>query len=185
LSAVELNANQVPSTSFVIDESKPYVYIQFDHFGPRRPVNSRESTKGIWLRLVNNCRLPISVSVLDPGTGDPGVILNYEVVPAPGPFAPDAQLRRSMPSGYSADIGTGVTVAPTSDLLSVPAESVAQQWYIQVRFNLVLLKMKTVGTLPGHYDPYSVVDFTWHNVAEATRRGLPIQPESRRGELAK
>jgi hypothetical protein len=82
---------QISSNNFEIDDTKPYVYIKFDHIGDRKPVNDWESTKGLWLRLVNNCRLPISISVMDPGTGDPGGIVNFEVVPFAGLNAPDAE----------------------------------------------------------------------------------------------
>jgi hypothetical protein len=117
---------QISPRNFEIDASKPYVYIRFDHLGHRKPVNDGESAKGLWLRLVNNCRLPIQVSALGPGTGDPGVALNFEVVPNAGRFAPDAEQKKQMPFGYAADIGTLVTIPPRGDLLfSVPAESVS------------------------------------------------------------
>jgi hypothetical protein len=81
-----------------------------------------------------------------------------------------------MPSGYSADIGTLETLPPKGDLLfSVPAESIAEHWYIQVRFRFVLPKPKvTVETQSGNYDPYSIVDFTWYNIPEETRRVLRV-----------
>jgi len=64
---------QISHNNFEIDASKPYVYIQFDHPGKRKSADASGSTSGLWLRLVNNCRIPITVSALDWGTGDPDV----------------------------------------------------------------------------------------------------------------
>ena len=163
---------QISPRNFEIDGSKPYVYIRFDHLGDRKPVNDWESAKGLWLRLVNNCRLPIQVSVLGPGTGDPGVALNFEVVPNAGRFAPDPGQKKQMPSGYAADIGTLVTIPPKGDLLfSVPAESVTEHWFIQVRFQFALPEPKSIkGEPSGSYEPYSVVDFTRYNIPETVRK---------------
>lgn len=165
--------------NFEIDKSKPYVYIKFDHFGIRKPVNDWESTKGLWLRLVNNCRLPIGVSVLGLGTGDPGVAVNFEVVPMTGRDAPDADQRKKMPFGYAADIGTLVTIPPKGDLLfSVSAESVTKQWFIQVRFGFALPEPKALDApTSGNYEPYSVVDFTWYNIPEGSRKTVSGQGE--------
>jgi hypothetical protein len=162
---------QISAKNFEIDDTKPYVYIKFDHFGDRKPVNDWESTKGLWLRLVNNCRLPISISVMDPGTGDPGAVVNFEVVPNAGLFAPDAEQKKRMPFGYFSDFGTLVTIPPKGDFLfSVPAESVTRQWYIQVRFDFELPKSKSKNFQPSeNYDPYSVVDFDWYNIPEKYR----------------
>lgn len=166
---------QISSKNFVIDDTKPYVYIKFDHVGTRKPSNDWESTKGLWLRLVNNCRLPISISVMDPGTGESGVALSFEVVPESGLFGPDAEQRKKMPFGYSFDIGTLVTIPPKGDLLfSVPAESVTKQWYIQVRFQFLLPEPKTKKFVPsGNYDPYLVADFDWDNIPEKYRVDEP------------
>jgi hypothetical protein len=146
---------QVLAQDFEIDKSKPFVYIKFDHFGDRKPVSDSESAKGLWLRLVNNCRLPIGVNVLGLGTGDPGVAVNFEVVPTAGRDAPDAEQRKKMPFGYAADVGTLVTIPPKGNLLfSVPAESVTKQWYIQVRFGFVLPGPTLTNVQPaGNYEP--------------------------------
>lgn len=46
---------QKNTSTFVIDQSEPYVYLKFDHTGRRQPLSSHEPDKGLWLRLVNNC----------------------------------------------------------------------------------------------------------------------------------
>lgn len=165
-------AQKTSTQDFVINQSAPWAYIKFDHLGERKPANDWESTKGLWLRLVNNCRLPIKISVLSPGTGDPGVVVNFDVVPNPGRSAPDAEQRKKMPFGYAADIGTLVTIPPKGDLLfSVPAESVSEHWYIQVPFDFALPTPKSITGQPtGNYDPYIVADFDWYNIPEKLRR---------------
>jgi hypothetical protein len=170
---------QISASNFEIDKSKPYVYIKFDHFGDRKAVNDWESPKGLWLRLMNNCRLPISVSVLGLGTGDSGVAVNFEVVPAAGRDAPNSEQRKKMPFGYAADIGTLATIPPKGSLLfSVPSESVTKQWFIQVRFGLALLDPKSGNFQPsGNYEPYSVADFNWYNIPEQLRNSESIQPQ--------
>ncbi len=183
LANVASASSQVTANDFEIDKSKPYVYIKFDHFGERKPVNDWESTKGLWLRLVNNCRLPIEVGVLGLGTGDPGVALNFEVVPTGGRNAPDPEQKKKMPFGYAADIGTLVTIQPKRDLLfSVPAESVRKQWFIQVRFGFALPEPKRVDTpSSGNYEPYSLVDFTWYNIPEEERKTISAQGGAKDG----
>jgi hypothetical protein len=47
--------------SFLIDPSKPYVYLEVDHLGPRKPLRDGEPGTGIWLRLKNNSTLPVVV----------------------------------------------------------------------------------------------------------------------------
>jgi hypothetical protein len=55
--------NKVASSveSFLIDPSKPYVYLELEHPGPRKPLRDGEPDIGIWLRLKNNCTLPVVV----------------------------------------------------------------------------------------------------------------------------
>lgn len=49
----------IQASDFVIDKSKPYVYLVVDHIGPRKPIRADDGDQGVWLRIVNNCRLPI------------------------------------------------------------------------------------------------------------------------------
>ena len=75
-------AAQSKPDEFVIDGTKPFVYIKFDHIAARKPVLEEENPKGIWLRLVNNYNLPIRIVARALGTGDPGVAVDYAVVPS-------------------------------------------------------------------------------------------------------
>src|SRR5271169_768657 len=72
-----------PKTSFVIDPNRPYVYLKFDHVGPGIPRDESEPKMRIWVRLMNNCRVPIVVSENGTPDGSPKEErqIMYEVVP--------------------------------------------------------------------------------------------------------
>lgn len=86
-----LNAAQVTNESdrdyskFLIDATKPYVYLEVDHVGPRTPLRNDEPKIGLWLHLKNNCKLPIVVLVIGERKVDPkeGIALQDEIVPDP------------------------------------------------------------------------------------------------------
>lgn len=46
---------------FLIDRSKPYLYLAVDHIGPRTPLRDNEPKTGLWLHLKNNSRFSIVV----------------------------------------------------------------------------------------------------------------------------
>jgi hypothetical protein len=59
-------------SNFLLDETKPYVYLEFDHVGPREPSRADEPHTGLWLRLHNNCIVPIIVNTFGtPPSSDP------------------------------------------------------------------------------------------------------------------
>ena len=59
------------ASSFAIDPNRPYAYIKFDHIGDGLQRWESEPTSRIWLRLTNNCRLPITVSTYGVPDGSP------------------------------------------------------------------------------------------------------------------
>ncbi len=83
--AATVVAQEAPQPPFVLDAKKPYVYLEFDHVGQRKPLGEDESNQGLWLKFVNNCRLPVTIRTFDPETGDPGIGVEDEVVPVSGP----------------------------------------------------------------------------------------------------
>jgi hypothetical protein len=167
---------------FTIDHSRPYVYLKFDHVGNRKPISRHEPGKGLWIRLVNNCQVPIIVGTFDLETGDPGLGVYDEVVPVdlnapplghgvrPGESLPSTreEQKESIPEGYSAgDVVTTTTVAPgASLLLSLPANHVGPSWKLQIQFYLA-----PPGTNYGD-GPYSVLSFGWHDVPDKLRAAL-------------
>ena len=160
---------------FVLDESKPYVYIQFDHVGKRSPLSEDEATSGLWLRLVNNCRVPISLRVFDVGKENPGVGVYDEIISAPvsGFGYVDASgvshgFNTSLekpPKGYSPDeVSSSTVVASGGTLLfSVPNNHVSQSWHLRVEFQL---EPPRKG---GGLQPRSFVEFTWAMIPEKDR----------------
>jgi hypothetical protein len=151
---------------FVIDATKPYVYIRFDHTGRRRPLNEDEGTEGLWLRLVNNCRIPIVLPVRHPGNGDPGAILNYSVKRT-GDRVTERELALKLPMGYSGGGGTRTTIEPGEDLLfSIPLNHIRERLYLETRVQLDLRP-----TEPG-LPVVSLVDFSWWDIPEKIRGQL-------------
>lgn len=141
--------------NFVIDQSKPYVYLKFDHIGPREPIESGEGNIGLWLRVVNNCRIPIVFQGFDMPSGVPGVGLLDEVVdnepvlqiystPEEGrEIQRKEKLRKSKhkPDGYRSETAGVFSVQPGTDILfSVPLNHVGDGWYMRVKFALDLDK---------------------------------------------
>jgi hypothetical protein len=82
-SAIGLRAQNVDAAKGLrIDPSRPFVYLRFDHVGEGARVWDRDPATRIWLRLVNNCRLPIVVMGSDevPGGLKDEVFLYDDVV---------------------------------------------------------------------------------------------------------
>jgi hypothetical protein len=157
---------QEPASHFVLNPSKPYVYIQFDHVGPRTPISKGEGNVGLWLRIVNNCREPILVPTfgLPSGDPDPGAVVLDEIVPdavttyvVPGgvPLAGgSAKPEKSPPEGYSAEVFSMTRVLPGKNLLfSVPLDHVMGDWFMRVR---VALDVNKPGVGRG---PYTYLEF--------------------------
>jgi hypothetical protein len=152
---------------FVLDQSKPYVYLKFDHIGPRKPLRTGEGNTGLWLRVVNNCRIPILFLASDAPRGESGVSLMDEVVetePMLQIYSPEEEdeiqrrekLRKSKhkPEGYSSETSGVVRVQPGADILfSVPLNHVDDDWYLRVKFVLDLDK-SSVAVGPFTYLPF-------------------------------
>jgi hypothetical protein len=95
--------------SFLIDPSKPYVYLEVDHLGPRKPLRDGEPDTGIWLRLKNNCTLPVVVIASGVPTESAGealwVWVEDEVVP-------------NRPSSGTESMGSGIGYQPGQEDLT-------------------------------------------------------------------
>lgn len=178
-----IGVSQVTPKQFVIDNSKPYVYIAFDHMGKREPVENWESPNGLWLRLVNNCNLPIRVKALGVGTADPGTTIAFDVVRTSFHIVSPDEPQGNPPLGYEAENAAYVTIPPQKDLLfSVPAETVTKAWHIEVRFILDLPSPSR-----GESHPQSLVDFTWNDIPQQSGKLQPYQsePSSARNKSAR
>jgi hypothetical protein len=149
---------------FVLNSAKPYVYLQFDHVGPRKPLQAGEGNVGLWLRIVNNCREPITVPTFGLTSGDPGVGVFDEVIQNVvttgvmdtseidlSDSSSPARTAVHPPQGYSAEVFSMTRVFPGKDLLfSVPLNHVDDQWFMRVRFVLDVNK-PSLGTGPYTY----------------------------------
>jgi hypothetical protein len=155
-------AQNVSVMDFVIDQSKPYVYLKFDHIGPRKPVQDGEGDTGIWLRVVNNCRIPI-VFVSLPGIGlvdevvdtDP-IFQVFNSAEEEKEYQRHEQLRKlkQKPTGYTYEIYGVDRVQPGKEILfSVPLNHVDDDWYMRVKFALDLDK-SSISAGPFTYLPF-------------------------------
>jgi hypothetical protein len=175
---------------FVIDRSKPYVYLKFDHIGPRKPIQKGETDSGLWIRVVNNCRIPIIFTSFTVSDGDTGVGLMDEVVDVEPmlqfSYTPaevkDAQkherLRRlkHKPTGYSSETTGIARVQPGEDLLfSVPLNHVDEDWYMRVKFALDL-SPSSISVGPFTYLPFYEWDIP-KEFRDAKGSGAAYYPE--------
>ena len=159
---------QTQNAGFVIDSSRPCVYIEFQRVAERKPLSDEEVSTGVWLRLRNNTRVPIRVMVFDPGTGDQETGIMDEVVQVNSTvgFGPSGNQAPSVtfeaagsPKGYSLDVGSTAVIGPGESLpFSVQLNHVGPSWYLRIRFEFDLPPTKT-----GR-QPYSFVDFSWPDV---------------------
>ena len=149
---------------FLVDQTKPYVYLQVDHIGPGKPQREDEPKQRIWLRLHNNCIVPIVLhlfgkdAILDdvvanppPSVGDGGSIPN-EVPAYPMPpdvtkalgfpetkVPPPQPKASSMPQGYFSYVASFETIgAGQSIYFSIPINQVSSQWHVEIPFSFDL-----------------------------------------------
>jgi hypothetical protein len=145
-------------THFVIDPTKPYVYLEVDHVGPRDPRRKGEPTVGLWLRLKNNATLPIIVSTFGAPPGSPECGVMDDVVRNPRMegvatitsmadlSAPSRPTRgeEEPPPGYMSDVRTATSVPPGGQIsFSVPIDHVGPNWHFEVPFRFDLQRRKS------------------------------------------
>ncbi len=166
-------SQEVDSANFVLDPSKPYVYLKFDHIGPRKPHQDSEDNMGLWLKVVNNCRIPIVFRASGGLPGDIEATLEDEVVEQEqgiqivsdqeiNQFERTVQLRKERlklkPEGYSFEVSGVARVQPGQVLLiSFPLNHVDDFWYLRVKFALELNR-SSVATGPFTYLPFGKWD---------------------------
>ncbi len=151
-----------------LDSTKPFVYVKFDHSGPRSPQRSDEPSQGLWLRLVNNSALPIFMR-FHSSIDDPQMTILEDVV--------TPQIRRipktgfvdygPMPHGYAtaADVTSVLTLKPGENVLfSVPVNHVAPGWFLQVAFQFDVPPVEH-----GAAQPVCYAAFDWDDIPEKSR----------------
>lgn len=154
------------ASNFVIDKSKPFVYLVFDHIGTQKPHYKGDDPKRLFLRVVNNCNIPIRVVVDDANPGL-GYLVNHEVLAWPDSSEilmlgnKDEEVRsyqtdresalRHMPKGLSMELASLLPVMPgQSLLLNIPRSDVGQYWFIRIEFEFFVQPLPS-GTGPSMY----------------------------------
>ncbi len=179
-------AQEKPS-DFVLVHGKPWAYLRLDHVGPRKPLFKDEGEVGIWLRLVNNCRLPIKLLTMGKDPNNEGVVLLDEVVPFNGftiSSAPDLyppKVLPTPPSGYwgrGGDILKVATVSPGQDILfSVPRNHIGKDWSLRLAFFL------DVGTSSVPTGPPCYVEFSESELPKNPTEKGPVPPKGASAKL--
>lgn len=182
---------------FVIDENKAYVYLLFDHVGVGARYGDNEPTTRIWFRLVNNCRVPVTVRKFGTPEGSAAgeVGLMHDVVPnvssgsggikaefpaplsdvkKPSPPLIPAPERVPMPTGYIGDVSSVEVIHPKESLLfSIPITHLSKDWHIEIPYGFELPRGKccrpaNVGGQPQMFLFYSASD-----LPDEVQRKLP------------
>jgi hypothetical protein len=146
----------IDSTNFVLDPSKPYVYLKFDHIGPRKPHQDGEDRTGLWLKVVNNCRIPIILRASGGIPGEPGIQVEDEIIEVDPylqiftdkdaeDYKRNEEFRKEKlklkPEGYSFEVSGVVTLQPGKEILtSFPLNHIDDFWYLRIKFALDLDK---------------------------------------------
>lgn len=147
-----LLGQDLPS-SFVIDHSRSFAYLVFDHIGTGKLYSEKDVPERIFLRVVNNCRVPILFRAEGPSDSFPGYIFEDEVVPeeeilqiVSSPEEMNAvkqqetdriEAMQHKPDGYEFEVSGVVRVLPGKDgLFSIPRNHVDRFWFARVRFAL-------------------------------------------------
>lgn len=155
------------SAKLALDADKPIVYIEFDHAGPRTPVQDGEPSKGLWLRLVNNSIIPIVVQANSTSTDPNMTILPDTIIAVRAKILKSGPARQPMPSGYASDTGTPITIDPGKSLVfSVPASHVSPAWSMQVPFQF------SVAPVKQGVQPVCLAEFTWGDIPPSLGAGL-------------
>ena len=143
----------------VLNETKPIVYIELDHIGPRPPVEDGEPDRGLWLRLVNNSVVPIEVQPTGTSTDPELTLLPDEIVGRWTRIEESDAREPKMPMGYTTGhIVSTELIEPGKEFrFSVPVSHVGRSWYLQVPFRFHLPPIKH-GTQPLSYAQFTLED---------------------------
>jgi hypothetical protein len=182
------------NNSFLIDVNRPFVYVKFDHIGPGAPRSADEPNSRIWLRLTNNCRIPLLVranSVPDESPKNE-IGLEWRVVPnttiqgmgsffPPGKDQPqteqNAEIQKSglktddIPRGYMEEVTSLVTIGPGEEVLfSMPVNHLSKRWHVEIPFEFEMPKGKGPREPRNGGEPIMVVSYSlWDLPPKALR----------------
>src|ERR1700690_773638 len=159
-------ANPNIAQQFIVNQQRPFTYLQFDHIGKGTRFNEDEPIYRIWFRLVNNSRVPIVIRTFGVPDGSPAgecglfhnVVANPPVNGISGGLILDSgagqkpaekpAVTAAMPSGYDGDVSSTASLGPSESLLfSVPVNHLSDKWHIEIPFRFDLPHKR-----PSHYE---------------------------------
>lgn len=187
---------------FLIDANKPFVYVKFDHIGPGAPRTDDEPASRIWLRLANNCRMPIVVranGVPDESPEDE-VGLEYDVVPnrpvymvSFSRYSRPRLLQRTsqgavarqkesepktpkIPRGYMEEVASTISIDPGEEILfSMPVNHLGKRWHVEIPFEFDLPAGKGPRDPKTGGEPVMVVEYTLWDLPPESQAGIPTK----------
>jgi hypothetical protein len=160
---------QLQDRSISIDRNRPYIDIVLARTGERTPIFDGEITDGMWLRLRNNCILPIKVNVLRRKSKDSDGFLVVHQVVEYGRVRNAPQVRESLtelkPTGYeNPGLIRSEIVSPGSSIVfSVPINHVSRYWYLQVEVDI------QIPHAASGRQPRLFVEFEWSGLDKRTQ----------------
>jgi hypothetical protein len=129
-------------------KGKPSVYITFERFGEREPLEPGESREGIWLRFHNNTKWPISFRAfgVPRELGEVGMYYEIEELPqsplergshSSTEAKEEIKRKSEIPIGYLPGDSFDVISIESGDsiLFSVPSDHLAEGLYLRIAFN--------------------------------------------------
>ena len=136
------HSQSVQPESFLIEPSRPMVYLSVDHVGFGAAEGGVRKER-VWLRFKNNCRLPIDVHANGAPTDAPddGMTVTYELVRpitrgvevGEGVSHPKAK-RVTPPPDTMSEVGSFATVLPGEGVVfSVPKAHFSRDWEMHFR----------------------------------------------------
>jgi hypothetical protein len=166
------------ASNFVIDKSKPFAYVVFDHFEKQKPQYEGDDPKRLILRVVNNCNIPLRFMVADSNLGS-GYLVEHGVMAAGDysdipemPMSPEEARNyqrdresalKHMPKGQWFHLGGGtLPLEPgKSILINIPRNHVSEYWFIRISFDFVL-EPDPNGNRPSMYLTFTESDIPFN-----------------------
>jgi hypothetical protein len=188
-------------SSFVIDANRPYAYLKFDHVGKGTQREESEPTSRIWLRLTNNCRLPITIRTFGVPDGSPkdergvmDIIVAIERPQGTGhvimpdgtePLLPIVKAKpEDLPHGYWFELGSSQSIPPGRALLfSVPINHVGPQWSFEIPFEFEVAKGKFPRDPSVGGFPKMVFHYTMYDLPPEARREVERWHETKNSQV--
>jgi hypothetical protein len=186
---------------FVIDENKPFVYVHFDHIGPGVPRDEEEPATRIWLRLVNNCRVPIVITANGVPDKSPKeeVGLRYQIVANPSVYgsggaiyrhasgeksgghkaddSPDSDEQTAvMPRNDLVDVASFISIGPGEQILfSMPVNHLGKHWHVEIPFEFELPRGKGPREDNTGGMPHMRVDYGLYDLPPQAQTQVPTK----------